>query len=226
MAEMKARKRFMSGLHPYRFSQLSTFIIMQKKTAALFFSILLGISSCLFAADIKTIGVPYIQNYPKSTYGSGNQNWSVTQDKNGIMYFGNAEGLLVYDGRYWQQYTMPHRQIVRSVAADNNGRVYTGSYGEVGYWEFNNNKFVYHSLINLIPGTHTLADEIWKIYIDGGRVVFQSFSTIYIYQHQKISVIKTDAPYLFLHKAGTRFFVEGLKRGLFELTGDKLTPVA
>jgi DNA-binding CsgD family transcriptional regulator len=226
MAEMKARKRFMSGLHPYRFSQLSTFIIMQKKTAVLFFSILLGISSCLFADDIKTIGVPYIQNYPKGIYGSGNQNWSVTQDKNGVMYYGNAEGLLVYDGRYWQQYTMPHRQIVRSVAAAVDGRVYTGSYGEFGYWLFKNNKFTYTSLTGLIPGTHTLASEIWKIYIDGDRVIFQSFAAIYLYQHQKITVIKNNAPYLFLHRAGNRFFAESLNHGLFELTGGKLSPVS
>lgn len=178
----------------------------------------------LFAADIKTIGVPYIQNYLKSVYGSGNQNWSVTQDKNGIMYFGNAEGLLVYDGRYWQQYNMPHRQIVRSVVADSNGRIYTGSYGDFGYWAFKNNRFTYNSLIGLIPGTHTLTDEIWKIYIDGKRVIFQSFSSIYIYQDQKIKLIKTNAPYLFLHKVNGHFFVEGLNRGLFELTGDRLIP--
>jgi len=200
--------------------------MMRKIYSALVFGILLSVGIRLFASDIKTIGVPYIQNYPKSIYGSGNQNWSVTQDKKGMMYFGNAEGLLVYDGRYWQQYTMPHRQIVRSVAADANGRVYTGSYGEFGYWHFKNNRYVYQSLTGLIPHSHTLNDEIWKIYINGKRVIFQSFSTIYIYQDQNISIIKTGAPYLFLHKAGTHFFIEGLKRGLFELTGDKLTPLA
>lgn len=199
---------------------------MKKICSVLFLNALLCAGISLFAGDIKTIGVPYIQNYSKSTYASGNQNWSVTQDRNGIMYFGNAEGLLVYDGRYWQQYSMPHRQIVRSVATDNNGRIYTGSYGEFGYWNFKNNRFVYHSLAGLIPSTHALTDEIWKIYIDGQRVIFQSFSAIYIYQYQKIAVIKTNAPYLFLHKAGTRFFVEGLKRGLFELTGNQLIPVA
>lgn len=197
---------------------------MRKIVYAIHFFYLLVTGSNVFAADIKTIGVPYIQNYPKSIYGSGNQNWSVTQGKSGMMYFGNAEGLLVYDGRYWQQYNMPHRQIVRSVATDK-GRVYTGSYGDFGYWEFKNNHFTYNSLIGLIPGTHALTDEIWKIYTDGDRVIFQSFSTIYIYQNQKITVIKTHAPYLFLHKAGNRFFVEGLNRGLFELTGNQLNQV-
>jgi hypothetical protein len=67
----------------------------------------------IHASEIKSIGVPYIENYPKSVYSSGNQNWSIAKDKNGVMYFGNAEGLLTFDGRYWQKYQMPNRQIVR-----------------------------------------------------------------------------------------------------------------
>ncbi|CAM3643567.1 triple tyrosine motif-containing protein [Mucilaginibacter galii] len=179
-------------------------------------------SFLLQASEIKSLGVPYIQNYPKSTYGSGNQNWSVTQDKNGIMYYGNAEGLLVYDGRYWQQYTMPHRQIVRSVAADNNGRIYTGSFGEFGYWAYQNNKLKFTSLTSLIPAKYALTDEIWKIYIDGNRVIFQSFSTIYIYQNGKITAVRSGSSYLFLHKCGKRFFAEVLNTGLYELIGEKL----
>jgi ligand-binding sensor domain-containing protein/DNA-binding CsgD family transcriptional regulator len=176
----------------------------------------------LQASEIKSLGVPYIQNYPKSVYGSGNQNWSVAQDKNGIMYYGNAEGLLVYDGRYWQQYTMPHRQIVRSVATDNNGRIYTGSYGEFGYWAFQKNKLKFTSLTSLIPLKYGLTDEIWKIYVDGNRVIFQSFSTIYIYQNNKIEALKSGSSFLFLHKCGKRFFAEILNTGLYELVGNKL----
>ena len=52
------------------------------------------------SAKIKRIGVLFIQNYTKAQYQSGNQNWSVTKDENGIMYFGNADGLLSFDGRY------------------------------------------------------------------------------------------------------------------------------
>ncbi|MHB1177594.1 MAG: hypothetical protein ACYCZO_04615, partial [Daejeonella sp.] len=81
---------------------------MRKLLFCLLFSVLTFASTnVLHASDIKSIGVPYIQNYPKSVYTSGNQNWSVAKDKNGIMYFGNAEGLLTYDGSYWQQYKMP-----------------------------------------------------------------------------------------------------------------------
>lgn len=177
------------------------------------------------ADEIKSIGVPYIQNYPKSVYLSGNQNWSVTKDKNGIMYFGNAQGLLAYDGRYWQQYKMPNQQIVRSVAADGQGTIYAGGFGEFGYWSNKDRHLTYTSLIPLIPKPHQIKDEIWKIHIDGKRVIFQSFSSIYIYENKKISVVKGPSAFLFLHKAGGKLYVEALGWGLFELRGNKLSPL-
>jgi len=176
------------------------------------------------AADIKSIGVPYVQNYTKAIYQSGNQNWSVTRDEHGIMYFGNSEGLLTFDGKYWQSYPMPNGLIVRSVAADGNGKVYSGGFGEFGYWE-NNQKgsLQYHSLTSLIPKKYQpLNEEIWKIYVDDGQVIFQSFGTIYIYIKGKISVVKGPNPFLFLFKIGQRYFVEQVNTGLFELKNNKL----
>jgi ligand-binding sensor domain-containing protein/DNA-binding CsgD family transcriptional regulator len=171
---------------------------------------------------IKGIGVPYVQNFPKSIYLSGNQNWAIAKDKYGIMYFGNAQGLLTYDGKYWQQYTMPNHQIVRAVATGDDGTVYTGSFGEFGYWSTKNKKLSYTSLTSLIPPGNPIKDEIWKICTDGKRVIFQSFSTIYVYQDQKISVVKGPGSLLFLQKVAKRFFIEVTGKGLYELQGTKL----
>jgi ligand-binding sensor domain-containing protein len=175
------------------------------------------------AADIKNIGVPYVQNYTKAQYQSGNQNWSVTRDEHGIMYFGNAEGLLAFDGKYWQLYHMPNGLIVRSVAADGKGKVYAGGFGEFGYWENNKQGFLkYHSLIGLAPKSNIPNEEIWKIYVDGDKVIFQSFGSIYIYSKGKITVVRAPKPYLFLFKIGSRYFVEQVDAGLFELKNNQL----
>ncbi|QEC76548.1 ligand-binding sensor domain-containing protein [Mucilaginibacter ginsenosidivorax] len=176
------------------------------------------------AVDIKSVGVPYVQNYTKAMYQSGNQNWSITRDEHGIMYFGNAQGLLAFDGKYWQQHHMPNGLIVRSVSADGKGKIYVGAYGEFGYWTDDNKGVLkYNSLINLVPAKYRpINEEIWKIYIDGGRIIFQSFGSIYIYSKGKINVIKTPNPYLFMFKAGNRFFIEQVSVGLFELKDNRL----
>ncbi|SDM72439.1 Y_Y_Y domain-containing protein [Daejeonella rubra] len=178
------------------------------------------------ANDIQSIGISYVRNYTKSSYLAGNQNWSVTADANRVIYFGNSEGLLSFNGNAWQLYKIPHSLIVRSVAADGKGKVYTGGFGELGYWHFDSKAILkYQSLNHLIPKNYQFNDEIWKIYIDGERVIFQSFGAILIYHKGKIEVIDTG-PFLFLMKVKNRFFIQVLKKGLFELKGSRLEFVA
>lgn len=190
-----------------------------------FFILVLNLFWCSsFAADIKSIGVPYVQNYTKAQYQSGNQNWSVTRDEHGVMYFGNAEGLLAFDGRYWQLYRMPNGLIVRSVASDGKGKIYAGGFGEFGYWQKDERGFLkYHSLVALASKTYLPNEEIWKIYVDGNRVIFQSFGAIFIYENGKITVVRAPKPYLFLFKAGSRYFVQQVDAGLYELKDNKLS---
>lgn len=175
-----------------------------------------------FANDIQSIGVSNIRNYTKSAYLAGNQNWSVTSDANRVIYFGNSEGLLTFNGNAWQLYKIPNNLIVRSVAVDDKGKVYTGGFGEIGYWYFDDHAIQkYKSLNNLIPKNFNFNDEVWKIYVDGERVIFQSFGAILIYHNGKIQVID-KGPFLFLMKVKNRFFIQGLKKGLFELKDAKL----
>ena len=74
----------------------------------------------------NTIGIPNIVNYSKQLYTAGSQNWNIAQDSNGIMYFANNDGLLSFDGTFWRKYELPNRTIVRSVAIDNENRIYVG----------------------------------------------------------------------------------------------------
>jgi hypothetical protein len=53
------------------------------------------------------------------------------------MYFANSKGMLEYDGSNWKTFELPRKQIVRSVAADGSGKIYTGGMASFGYWEAN-----------------------------------------------------------------------------------------
>lgn len=188
--------------------------------------VLLLFSIGALASTVGNLGYPYIQNYTKAIYQAGNQNWSVAQGKNGVMYYGNSNGLLAFDGNSWQLYQMPNKLIVRAVATDGKGRVFAGGFGEMGYWSYNQQgQFVYTSLVDLVPKEHRPKDEIWKIYADGDKVYFQSFASIFIYQGGKIKVVKASQPYLFLLKAGNRYFADVIGEGLYELKDDSLHPL-
>src|SRR5665647_3378677 len=79
----------------------------------------------------------YIKNYSKQEYQAASQNWSVTQDANGYLYFANNIGLLEFDGITWTLYPAPDGAIIRAVAIDQKNRIFTAGYRELGYWERN-----------------------------------------------------------------------------------------
>jgi hypothetical protein len=43
----------------------------------------------------------HVNNYNKSEYNGGNQNWDIAIGENGDVYVANSNGLLVFDGAQW-----------------------------------------------------------------------------------------------------------------------------
>ncbi len=61
-------------------------------------SFLLGISP---AFSQNELGLSSITNYHPTDYLAYSQNWYVNQDERGVMYFANGDGMLEFDGTYW-----------------------------------------------------------------------------------------------------------------------------
>ena len=51
-------------------------------------------------AQIDQVGAPIISNFDAKVYKAHSQNWAAIQDKRGLMYFGNSQGILEYDGQH------------------------------------------------------------------------------------------------------------------------------
>ena len=68
-----------------------------KRIHVIHFFVLLTCNS-LLTAQIKNIGLPFNKNYDKQTYNAGTQNWDITQDDRGFMFFANNDGILEFDG--------------------------------------------------------------------------------------------------------------------------------
>src|SRR2546423_15062555 len=78
-------------------------------------------------------GLPYLRDYTPREYRAQSQNWSVTQDQRGVIYVGNNDGVLVYDGVRWQTIRVKNGSAVRSLGVDQSGTVYVGARGDLGY---------------------------------------------------------------------------------------------
>jgi hypothetical protein len=99
----------------------------------------------------NTIGIPDIINHYKTVYNAGTQNRAIVQDKKGIMYFANYEGLLTFDGSYWKLYPLPNKTIVKSVAIGADNKIYAGGQDDFGYFSPDKNgRLVFTSLKSLL----------------------------------------------------------------------------
>src|SRR5687767_2699853 len=83
--------------------------------------------------QVKNIGLPYIKNFTKEMYRHHPRNLAIAQGMTGIMYFGNGDGLLEFDGTGWSLLPMPNKSAVISLCVDPaDGKLYVGAQGEFG----------------------------------------------------------------------------------------------
>jgi AraC family chitin signaling transcriptional activator len=167
--------------------------------------------------------LPPIIKYTSNTYGAGNQNWMISQDKNNYMFFANNEGLLEYNGSNWTLYKSPNETIIRSVKVIGN-KVYTGCYMEFGYWSRQSSgQLQYTSLSKKIASKILDDEQFWNIINYDQWVVFQSLSRIYIYNTKNGSfhIIAPKNGVWKAFKTNNSIYFQSLYEGLFEVENGK-----
>ncbi len=75
-------------------------------------------------------GYRFIDNYSFRDYNAYSENWAVVQDHRGIMYIGNGQGILEYDGVEWR---LLSGESVYSLTISQDSLVYASMYGDFGY---------------------------------------------------------------------------------------------
>ena len=156
-----------------------------------FFFLLFFCVHQLVAAQ-NTIGLPEVINYTKQAYSAGIQNWDIKQDRNGIIYFANNEGLLTFDGTYWHIHPLPNKTIVRSLEISKDGRIYVGGQDEIGFFAPDKNgRLSYTSLKDLIPHPDKMFTDVWDVVMHENSVFFRSDKKIFQLTGDKITVYRS-----------------------------------
>lgn len=143
-------------------------------------------------AQSSNIGIPPITSYSKKTYNAGTQNWDVAQHPNGLIYFANNGGLLEFDGVKWKCYGVSNQTNIRSVAIDEDGKIYVGAQGEFGYFHGDEKgDLIYQSLISIIKKADRNIADIWGIDILGDKIFIRTRNKILLYEKNIIQSIYT-----------------------------------
>ena len=167
--------------------------------------------------------LPPIINYNSTNYGAGNQNWMITQDAKHFVFFANNDGLLEYNGATWTLYPSPNESIIRSVKVIGN-RIYTGSYMEFGFWTRQaNGQLKYESLSKKINNKIKIDEQFWSIINYDQWIIFQSFSSIYIFDSKtnSFNIISSKNNISKIFKTNNSIYFQTNNNGLLEIENGK-----
>jgi ligand-binding sensor domain-containing protein/DNA-binding CsgD family transcriptional regulator len=181
----------------------------------------------LFASTLavaqNTIGLPDIVNYSIEVT-KGAQNRQIRQDKKGILYFANNEGVLTFDGIKWKTYPLPNKSIVRSIEFGPDNKLYVGGQDEFGYFEPSaNGQLVFHSLKSLIPETERSFTDVWEIIFYKNGAFFQTTERIFYLTDNHISVFKSKH-WRFISTCAEKLIAQEDSKGLLKFENGVWAP--
>ncbi|MBG6110163.1 DNA-binding CsgD family transcriptional regulator [Flavobacterium sp. CG_9.10] len=179
------------------------------------------ISSQLYSQEL----LPFVENYNKSNYQGDNQIWNVAQGNDNAMYFANNHYLLRYDGVKWEKNMLPNKTIIRSIMVDGD-KIYSGSYKEFGYWFRKEGKMYY---VSISDKTKVFDDsdneEIWKIFKFKGKIYFQSFNGIYLYDGKVLRKIKFPFLVSYCFVVENQLLVAAVEKGIYKMNDSKFEKI-
>ena len=154
---------------------------MNKTICIAFLHFMLIVHSFSLFAQNK-LGAPFIQNYTTKEYNASAQNWAIVQDNRGVMYFGNNDGVLEYDGTNWRLIKVTNNSLVRSLAIDSTGTIYVGAVGEFGYLAPDSiGNMQYLSLIMHLDSANRKFADVWQTHTFRKWIYFNTRTAFYAY---------------------------------------------
>ncbi len=173
----------------------------------------------------NTIGLPDVINYSKQSYSAGLQNWDIKQDRNGIVYMANNEGLLSFDGKYWNLYPLPNKTVVRSVEISLDNKIYVGGQDELGYFSpSNNGRLQYHSLTPFIPLKDKSFGDVWDIVSFNKNIFFRSKNKVFKFANESVLTYKAPSEWTYLGLCNGNLYAHDYKAGLMSFENNIWRP--
>ena len=170
-----------------------------------------------------TQGRPLLQVFKAGDLQTGARISAVAQDRDGLLYFA-SDGLLQYDGVAWRHCTVGNNMGVRSLAIDEQGRIWLGGDGELGYCDKDpSGQLHYVSLLSLLPPEHRAQLVIWGVEVTSRGIVFSSSNEIMRWDGKSFTLWPplADARRSSSQKIGDTVYITHPGTGLWKLEGDK-----
>jgi signal transduction histidine kinase len=157
-----------------------------------------------------------------SLYRASSVSYRVVEDEDGILYFGNENGMLEFDGTHWDLYQKPNFGRIENLKIVGD-KIYTIGAGDIGYFQRDSlGQMKYFSLNDKLS-----EDEMpyaWSIVESKGNIYLGSvFQGIYIFDGEIIEKISIKDVYSMVEINGEVLLsIFGIEGGLAKVVGDTI----
>jgi signal transduction histidine kinase len=197
--------------------------VAMKTSRMLLFWLFILITHQLLGAQM---GRPFIRYYAPDEYRNDSQNWAVTQDHRGLMYFGGSKNVLEYDGVSWRVIYLSNNWICRSIATDASGIVWIGGSGELGYLHPDSSGTLgYVSLLRMIPDSLRNFKDIWSVFCKDDKVYFDARDYIFVWDGKRFKTIVPPHPTHSAFLVNGEYYIRMYHHGLGVLRDSIITLV-
>jgi ligand-binding sensor domain-containing protein len=149
-----------------------------------FFLLFIVFSSLAIAQDGGiSILKKYVKNYSEEVYQKDPQNWSICEDNQGVLYFGNYNCILSFNGEKWLSIpTSNQSNYITALYYNPGDTMYWGGGGDFGYLvSKENGSWESLSLKSKLPEMDQYFSQVWRVFPYQNKIVFFTQESIFLF---------------------------------------------
>ncbi|HEY0968765.1 MAG TPA: histidine kinase dimerization/phospho-acceptor domain-containing protein, partial [Opitutaceae bacterium] len=183
----------------------------------------LGLRAAIAAPEA---GLPIIRNYRPTEYRGHPQVFGVAVANNGLVYLGNQEGMVEFDGTSWRHHPAPSSNLYR-ITADPDGSLWVGGNDTFGHFQPTPaGEWQYRDLAAELPAEMKPFGRVRSVIRHGDAVFFSSARGIARWRDGRFHVWPLRVPRVVLQSEGGILYANVAGVGLHRIEGDNLVPVS
>lgn len=166
---------------------------------------------------------PKITHFSRNDFKADAQFWTMTRDSEGIYYFGNNDGAMIFDGERWQKVVLPNNSSVRSLITTQTGSIYAGGYNELGIIEKDSlGKFSFRSLLEGLDLKNRKLENLWQVHEFKDHIIYRSFSELVVISGNTATHIASQQAFLLSDIVNNNYYVQDLGNGILQFDPKKM----
>ena len=185
----------------------------------------IGVSQTTLKNEVKSdkFETPKIVHFNRNDFKADPQFWTMCENTDGTLIFGNNDGALVYDGEHWKKVFLPNNSSIRSIVKTKEGEIFAGGYNEFGTLQkdkFGN--YFYKSLVSYFHLENKNFENLWQVHQLNNLIIFRSFSELIVINKDIVTELPANKSFLYSAQVNEDYFVQDSGFGIYKLNPETM----